>query len=120
MHPAALTTFLKELDRIDSTRARMEALLGSGDIALRDIHAVCEALFLRAVTSFEVFLENLFFDILHGKAKYSKKRVSPRMKPLVKAALEEIVLQRDRYLTWLPFFHAEERAKLYLRDGKPF
>lgn len=98
----------------------MEALKSDGRIALRDIEAVYEALFLRAATGFEVFLEQLFFDILHEKAKYTKKRVALRMRPLVKAAIEEIVMQKQKYLTWVPFENTEDRAKLYLKDGKPF
>ncbi|HEV3111659.1 MAG TPA: hypothetical protein VGY99_14310 [Candidatus Binataceae bacterium] len=32
----------------------------------------------------------------------------------------DILLQGGKYLTWLPFHNTEERAKLYLTDGKLF
>jgi hypothetical protein len=28
--------------------------------------------------------------------------------------------KRDKYLSWLPFSQTEERANLYLQEGKPF
>jgi hypothetical protein len=98
----------------------METLRAEGRITLTDLHTVYEALFLRAVTSFEVFLEDLFFAILKGNANYAKARVSIRMTPSSSKALREIVHQRDKYLKWIPFSNTEERAKLYLNGGRPF
>lgn len=89
-------------------------------IVLRDLHSVYEALFLRAVTSFEVFLESLFLSIMQEKIRYPKKRVSLRMKTTSSEALKEILLQGDKYMDWLPFRKTEDRAKLYLKDGRPF
>jgi hypothetical protein len=76
---------------------------------------------LRAVTSFEAFLENLFVAILKEKARYKKKRkVSLRMKVSSHEALMDILLQGQNYMVWLPFHHTEKRANLYLSDGRPF
>lgn len=98
----------------------MERLYDQGIIVTRDIESMYEALFLRAVTSFEIFLQDLLVAILKEKVRYRRGRVSIRMKVASNDALMEILLQGGKYLTWLPFNNTEDRAKLYLRDGKPF
>jgi hypothetical protein len=119
--PAApLKPFIRNLKDLDYTRTRMEKLYLDHRIALRDLHSVYEALFLRAVTSFEVFLEELFISILERKTRYKKQRVSLRMRVTSNEALMEILLQGGKYLDWLPFDRTVNRAKLYLDDGKPF
>jgi hypothetical protein len=120
MPPAALKAFILSLDNLDYTRKRMERLYVEKKIALRDLHSVYEALFLRAVTGFEVFLEELFFSILEQKTTYSSSRVALRMTASSRGALRDILLQGDKYLTWIPFDNTEKRANLYLRDGRPF
>jgi hypothetical protein len=82
--------------------------------------SVYEALFLRAVTSFEAFLEAQFLSILLGRAKYKPGRVAVRMTATSRSALMDVLLQGDKYMTWLPFPHTEDRAKIFLKDGKPF
>ena len=36
------------------------------------------------------------------------------------AALRDILLQGGKYMDWLPYDRTERRARLYLKDGKPF
>jgi hypothetical protein len=99
----------------------MEDLFSKRIIAKRDLDSVYEALFLRAVTSFESFLEELFLGILEKRIRYKRTRsVSVKMSTKSRDALLEIVFQGDKYLNWLPFHHTEERAKRYLLDGRPF
>jgi hypothetical protein len=98
----------------------MEELYHGNRIVLRDLHSVYEALFLRAVTSFEVFLEDLFISIVRHRAAYNRTRVSVRMTAISTQALMGILLQGEKYMAWLPFGHTEERAKIYLKDGRPF
>ena len=98
----------------------MESLYSEGRITRRDLESVYEALFLRAVTSFEGFIEELFIDILRGRVRYSRKRVRVRMTAKSQGALMEILLQEDKYMQWLPFNHTESRARLYLNGGRPF
>src|SRR5690349_21591224 len=113
-------SFHRSLQRINYTRQRMEKLFDSGKITKTDLESVYEALFLRAVTSFEVFLEDLFLAILEGKIQYSQSRVQPRLQVRSRDALMEILLQGNDYMNWLPFKHTMNRAKLYLKDGRPF
>jgi hypothetical protein len=99
----------------------MEDLYLKGTITKRDVDSVYEALFLRAVTGFEGFLEELFLDILDRRVKYkSVRKVSLKMSAKSREHLIDIVFQGNPYLNWLPFRQTEDRAKRYLLDGKPF
>lgn len=98
----------------------MEQLFTERKINKTDLESVYEALFLRAVTGFEVFLEELFISVLRGRTKYSASRVQLRMEAKSRDALMDILLQGSHYMNWLPYFHTEKRAKLYLKDGRPF
>ena len=121
MPASPLNDLRKSLARLDYTRDRMEKLYHADRIALRDLHSVYEALFIRAVTSFETFLQDQFVAIMRGKAKYKPaRRVLTRMTAVSSAALRDILLQGRAYATWLPFDNTQKRALVYLRDGKPF
>ncbi len=98
----------------------MEVLFQDGAIVTRDVQSVYEALFLRAVTSFEVFLEEQFVAIMRGRTAYDPRRVAVRMTTTSTQALMDILLRGDQYMTWLPFGQTERRASIYLKDGKPF
>jgi hypothetical protein len=121
MPSAPLNKFRNRLQSIDLTRSKMDNLFKKRSIANRDIDAVYEALFLRAVTSFEVYLEDLFMLIMKNKTQYDKKRkVATRMNATSDDALMDILLQSKEYMGWLPFQHTVGRANIYLKEGRPF
>lgn len=112
----------RRLDNSDRSRTRFETLFSKGAIAKRDLLVAYEGLFLGLMTSFEQFLEELFIKILLKKASYPKRRVLPRVH-LSSARIARDVLLSNRtrqYLDWLPYDHTEERARIYLRGGRPF
>lgn len=117
---AELGKFQRNLQRLNYTRHRMENLFSAGRINKTDLDSVYEALFLRAVTSFEGFLEDLFIAILERRTRYSKQRVKLLMSASSREALMQILLQGNPFMMWLPFHHTEKRASLYLKGGKPF
>jgi hypothetical protein len=120
-HPQdELGKFQRSLQRLNSTRHRMEKLFAAERINRTDLDSVYEALFLRAVTSFEAFLEDLFLAILVGRARYSRQRVRVLMTASSREALMQILLQGNAFMNWLPFANTEKRAKIYLKDGRPF
>jgi hypothetical protein len=98
----------------------MERLYQAGFIKATDLDSVYEALFLRAVTSFEAFLEELFLAILEKRRRYRRGRVELRMTAKTSDALRDILLQGDKFMAWLPFHHTEKRAYIYLTEGRPF
>ncbi len=113
-----LESFLRNLQRINETRNRMEKVFQDGRIKKADIEIIYEALFLRVVTSFETFLEKLFFAIMLRKVPTVKGVTL--MTAVSRRALYDIVLQRGNYLDWLPYKRTETRASIYLKNGQPF
>lgn len=75
MPPPALNKFHKRLDGLEKTRKRMDGLHYNGRIKGRDSESMHEALFLRAVTSFESFFEELFLGILQGRPAYKRRDI---------------------------------------------
>ncbi|MER2253289.1 hypothetical protein ABS772_25535 [Methylorubrum podarium] len=120
MPTAELNTFHRSLTRINNTRNRMESLFSDGMIKKTDIEAVYEALFLRAVTNFESYLEQLFISILLGRSGHPPDRIKLLMSVSNKNNLITILTQKNDYLDWLPYNKTESRARIYLKDGKPF
>ena len=121
MPSTELKALQRKLQNLDYTRKRMEDLHRLRRIRKRDLDSVYEALFLRAVTSFESFVEELFIAILERRTKYHKSRkVVLRMTADSRESLMGIVYQNYDYLNWLPFDKTEGRARLYFLDGKPF
>jgi hypothetical protein len=99
----------------------METLFAAGLIRQRDVHSVYEALFLRSVTGFEIFLEDLFISIMTGHTTYPAARgVVLKMSAMSTSALLDILRQGDNYMDWIPIGKTVDRAKIYLKDGKPF
>jgi len=120
MSTSELSKFEHSLERITYTRQRMENLYQDKRLNETDMDSVYEALFLRAVTSFEAFLEGQFLAILQGRTSYAQRRVRVRMSAVSRDALFSILLQRTKYMQWLPFINTIERANIYLAGGKPF
>ena len=122
MPHALIQKYRQQLLQLDHTRKRMELLYGKGQLALRDIHAVYESLFLRAVVGFELYCDTLFHQILVRDICYSKSRVACRITTGSKRAIRDIVSRngKDQYITWLPYDRAEATAEIYLKDGRPF
>lgn len=120
MPAAELAVFHRSLQRIDRTRSRMESLHTKGSVTKTDLEYVYEALFLRAVTSFESYLEQLFISILLGRSNYPRGKIRVLMQARSRNSLLAILKQNDNYLDWLPYRKTEDRARLYIKDGCPF
>jgi hypothetical protein len=75
---------------------------------------------MRAITTLEAFLEELFFLAVLGRSDHSKSRALPRAEFQSRAVLSEFVLEGRDYVDWLPYRATENRALVYLRQGRPF
>lgn len=118
---AIALAYQKRIARLDHTRRRMERLFSKRRVTLTDISSVYEALFLKAVTLLESFLEELFFAVLHGKCSLGSHRARPCVHaPTRKKQMTTIIFGRDKYLDWIPYQKTLDRAKLYLVKGRPF
>jgi len=110
--------FEKHVQRLESTRRKMEDLVSDHQIDLDDIEEVYRGLYLNLITAFEGFLERLFFGLLDGEVESQSCCFLP---DVAKGAAARNILLIDRdYLEWLPYDHAIERAKAFFQDGCPF
>jgi hypothetical protein len=104
----------------EDARAKVELLVADGAMTRREAERVYEGLFMRAITTFEAFLEELFFLTVLGESGHSKSRALPRAQFPSRVVLSEFVLAGRDYVEWLPYKAIEKRASLYLRKGRPF
>ena len=110
----------RRLAATEQTRVRIEGLHHEARITRRDIERVYEALCMKAITTFETFLEELFHQVVLGQSNHPKRWVLPRADFRSRAALNKLVLGNNDYVDWLPYKRVEERAKVFLRSGRPF
>lgn len=115
-----LRRFCRRLQELEWTRQRMEELYVAHRIVRRDIESVYEGLFLRGVSAFEGFLEDLFVELVLGRVSFSRRKVAVRVGIVSRATLWEVLLQGKPYLDWLPYDRTVERARTFLKDGLPF
>lgn len=112
-----VSQFQTGLRQADETRIRVEKLHSNNKLLERDILAVYEGLFLRAVVAFEDLLEQVFFAILDGR---SPKKSWSRKIDGSKVTLRKCVYEENNYLDWLPIKRTVDRACIYLKSGLPF
>ncbi|WP_166822716.1 hypothetical protein [Thalassoroseus pseudoceratinae] len=109
--------FTRQIEGFEVTRTRIEDQFESRRIRKRDVETLYEGLFLRAVVSFEDMLESVFFYVLYNKCR--RKMWRPQLQGSRKT-LRACVLQKQKYLDWLPINRTIERAQLFLNQGLPF
>ena len=79
-----------------------------------------EAIFVKAFTEFESFLEELFFAIVTGATRLDG--ATPRLRIRNAALARDLATgeARSGYLSWLPLGDTMRRAERFLVDGEPF
>lgn len=112
-----LVAHLKSLER---TRTKMEELLTERAIVRRDIEQVYKGLYLDAITSLEELIENLFIGLLVGRLVSGISGVVPRVSFKSDRVAREVVFGGQNYVDWLPYYHTQQRAKAFFRNGLPF
>lgn len=115
-----VNNFVQELRDIEAARSRAEVAAGNNAIPAGDVLLSYEALFLRAVVSFEYFLETLFLRAVSGASGYPSARCQTLVTFASADVMRAVLLQRESYLDWLPFDRTLARASIYLKEGKPF
>lgn len=117
-HPE--NTLKSRLRITEVTRAKIEQLVGAGQMSRPQAERVYEGLFMRAITTLEAFFEELFYLTVLGQSGHSKARCAPRAQFKSRAVLAEFILGGRDYVDWLPYNAVERRASVYLRKGRPF
>lgn len=103
---------------LNTTRARVDDLVGQRVLAHRAADQMYESLFLNTFTSFEVFVEELFLSYLVSRRT---RKAIPRVTIRSAAVARELVIGPGRkYVDWFPFERTVERAHLFFRGGRPF
>jgi hypothetical protein len=110
--------FVGHLKTIEWTRAKIERLFVQGLLVRRDAECVYEGLYLDAISSFELSIEELFFQILTGQ--FLPKGVVARVTFHSNQVVRDVLLGERKYLDWLPYERTEKRAIAFLRAGEPF
>ena len=111
-----------KLKGIESTRLKVESLFREDAIVKRDLGVAYSGLVINAVTSFENYLEKLFFLIMSGKSSFHKdvRPIARSITKLSKKDIRSLVVGENRYINWLPYDLTEKRSLAYLVEGNPF
>ena len=111
----------RRLSDLELTRKKVESLAAQGLLAKRDVDTVYEALFLRAFTELEGFIEDLFFGLLARRLRHPSSSVRARVKLKSHMVAREIVLAGDKYVDWFPYErHTKRLAETFFTGGRPF
>lgn len=111
---------ITHLDSLNKTRVKMEKLFDGKNISKRDIEKVYEALYLRTITFFEGFIEELFFGLLTKRINSSIRNVVARVDLKSDSVARDIVFSGKQYIDWLPYQRTQDLAEIYFRGGRPF
>lgn len=82
-----------------------------------------ESTFLEVVTRFEAFVEDLFYEVSLGQSSIHRAGPADALSGVgTRKDLEEVLLASGsrNYLEWLPLATTEARARVLLKDGRPF
>jgi hypothetical protein len=111
--------YVSRLRTFDRARAKVERLLLAGDVTRHDASLFYEGIFLRAVTTFEGLMEDLFVGLLTGSISPGRS-VRPRITFRSHAVARDVMLGGRAYVDWLPYHHTDKRAEAFFRGGFPF
>lgn len=120
MRKQLLERFARRLEALERTQGRAEDLHAGGRLLKTDTEAIYEGLFLRAVTAFEAFIEEYFYQIVDDKSGFPERARIGCQVSASSSQLEPIILQGKKYVDWLPFDRTRERANIFLHGGRPF
>ena len=111
--------FNNHLITLNFTRVNTEKAFNKKSISKRDVEQVYKGLFLDAVASFEMLIENLFIGLLAGQYLPGTKKVLPKVK-FKKTTIARDIVINNRYFNWLPYENTTNRATDFFRSGFPF
>jgi hypothetical protein len=118
-NPRTLADHLvQRLQAIDRTRQKVESLLTSHAVGIREVETIYAGLFTNAVITMEGFLEELFLGLLSGQL--NRRRSCPRTDFRQRTVAIRFVLHGKDYVQWLPYDQTKERAEIFFRKGRPF
>lgn len=106
--------FLTE-KRIKNIRAQNNAY-----IANRDLELMYDAMFLKSITIFESFIEELFIGLLYDNYKLNtKKKVQKHIFPNRKLVLN-FLKHKNSYIEVMPYSKLKDTSNVFFREDNPF
>lgn len=111
--------FIKRARELERTRAKIEAILQSGNLEIIDVEQVYAGFFLDIFTELETLIEDLFFGYLTGAISSPVVKRNVKFLPVSRTA--EVVHAGKPFLDWLPYkTYTLKRAKIFFDNGEPF
>lgn len=98
---------------------RVERSVGSGQLAKSDLKHAYAGAILAYADDVEAAMERLFVGLLVGSL-VCRPRAITRVDVHSPVVARELLLRERRFIDWLPFTVAEERAGVFFRGGEPF
>ena len=123
MQRRLLKSLQHSLSGVERTRQRIESLYAVRQLVKRDLEMAYSGLFIRSMSSFETFVEDLFLAMLAGQTRrstYSVKRLFPELRSFPTDRIRLLLLGDRKYFDWLPYYLTEKRAKSFLDGSTPF
>jgi hypothetical protein len=106
---------------LEKTRRKIESLFSQGLLTRREVENVYGLLFLKAMVTFESFIENIFLGLLTGRIIPNSSKIVPRIRFKSPAIAREVVFNGQPYVDWFPYKEKTiERAYIFFRGGIPF
>lgn len=107
------------ISRTKHTLTEASTLRARGQLTQRSLDAIAESSFASSYAAFEQFIEDIFFASLLGDT--AVQGAVGIVKFADRAQAELIIIDRGKYLTWLPWDRGIQiNAARYLVDGLPF
>lgn len=113
------TSYARQVRMLDTLRQKQEALYDAEQLSRRDVEHIYEGLYLRCITSFEAFIEELFVSLLCG-AVTARAEIRPRIEVRSRQVAREVITGRNTWVDWFPFDKTLKLAKAFFRGGRPF
>ena len=112
--------FRGHLRSLDMTRRKMERLLVTKQIVVRDINQIYAGLYLDAIASFEKMIEDLFIGLATGRLASNSVQIVPLISFANNISVRPAIFGGRGYVDWLPYDNTESRARVFFRKGIPF
>ena len=113
------TQYVKQIRRLDQLRCKQEGLYISGPLTRQDLENIYQGLYLRVITSFEGFIEELFEGLLCVQV-IARAAIKPRIEVRSPGVARDVIYAGRRFVDWLPFERTQEMATAFFRAGRPF
>lgn len=112
----------KDYKKIFLTEKRINKIAVNRDIfiAKRDIEVMYEGLFLKSITIFESFIEELFIGLLYNNYELkTRKKIQKHTFPNRELVLN-FIKHKNKFIELMPYNKLKESSKIFFNHNNPF